>query len=146
MNIVRNALAVILGIVVCMFVNGGIIGISASIIPPPEGVNPSDMESIRANAHRFQPKHFVMPFLAHALGSLLGGLVAALIAATRKMTFALVIGCVHLLGGIAAAFLIPAPGWFIVLDLLVAYLPMAWLGGTIGGGGRGQGSGASSQP
>lgn len=50
------------------------------------------------------------------------------------MTFSLVIGFVHLLGGILAAFLIPAPVWFIVLDLFVAYIPMAWLGGKIGSG------------
>ena len=28
--------------------------------------------------------------------------------------------------------MIPAPTWFIVLDLLAAYLPMAWLGIQIG--------------
>lgn len=129
--IVRNILAVIVGIVVCMFVNGGIIAVSGTIIPLPDGLNPNDLESFKANAHLLQPKHFLMPFLAHALGSLIGGLVAALIAASRKMTFALVIGCVHLLGGIAAAFLIPAPVWFIALDLIVAYIPMAYLGGLI---------------
>jgi hypothetical protein len=132
--IVRNIFAVVVGIVVCMLVNGGIISFGPSLIPPPEGVNVNDLESVRANAHLFQAKHFMMPFLAHALGSLFGGLVAALIAATRKMTFAVVIGCVHLLGGIFAAFLIPAPVWFIALDLVVAYVPMAWLGGKLGGG------------
>ena len=132
--IVRNILAVIAGVVVCMLVNGGIISLSATLIPPPAGVNISDMESIRANLHLFEPKHFVMPFLAHALGSLLGGLVAALLAATRKMTFALIVGVVHLLGGIAAAFMIPSSAWFIALDLVAAYLPMAWLGGKLGGG------------
>jgi hypothetical protein len=136
MRIVRNILAVVLGVVVCMFANGGIIALSPAVIPPPEGVNPSDLESIQANAHLFQPKHFVMPFLAHAVGSLLGGLTAALVAATRKMTFALVIGAVHLVGGIAAAFLIPAPVWFLVLDLGAAYIPMAWLGGKLGGAGK----------
>lgn len=133
---VRNILAVVTGMLVCMLVNGGIISLSPSIIPPPEGVKPDDLESVRANMHLFQPRHFIMPFLAHALGSLFGGLVAALVAATRKMAFALVVGSVHLLGGILAAFLIPAPAWFIVLDLVVAYLPMAWLGGTLGLGRR----------
>jgi len=28
--------------------------------------------------------------------------------------------------------MIPAPDWFIVLDLLAAYLPMAWIAGRIG--------------
>jgi hypothetical protein len=135
-SIVRNILAVIVGIVVCMFVNGGIISLSGSIIPLPEGLNPNDLESFKANAHLLQPKHFIMPFMAHALGSLFGGLVAAFIAANRKMTFAVVIGCVHLLGGIAAAFMIPAPIWFIALDLIVAYIPMAYLGGMIAGKGK----------
>jgi hypothetical protein len=74
-----------------------------------------------------------MFFLAHALGSLLGGLIAALIARSRKTALALVVGAVHLAGGLAAAFMIPAPVWFLGLDLVVAYLPMAWLGGTLGG-------------
>ena len=37
------------------------------------------------------------------------------------------IGAFFLLGGVAASFMIPAPGWFIALDLLAAYIPMAWL-------------------
>ena len=132
MTIIRNILAVIVGVVVCMFVNGGIIAVSASVIPPPAGVNVNDMKSIEANAHLYQPKHFVMPFLAHALGSVVGGLVAALIAGSRKMTFAMVIGFVHLLGGITAAWLLPMPLWFEVFDLVAAYIPMAWLGGMLG--------------
>jgi hypothetical protein len=134
MKIVRNVLAVIVGLAVCMFVNGGIVAASSLVVPPPAGVDTSNMESLKANIHLFQPQHFLMPFLAHALGSLLGGLTAALIAASRKMAFALVIGVVHLIGGIAAATMIPAPAWFIALDLIVAYLPMAWLGGRIGRG------------
>jgi hypothetical protein len=33
---------------------------------------------------------------------------------------------------VAASFMIPAPAWFIALDLLVAYLPMAWLATQLG--------------
>lgn len=132
MNVkVRNVLAVILGIVACVLAKFIIISISGSIIPPPEGMNVNDLESIKANAHLFQPKHFIMPFLDHSLGSLIGGLVAAFVAANRKITFALVIGAIHLVGGIFAATIIPAPMWFISLDLVVAYIPMAYLGGLI---------------
>jgi hypothetical protein len=49
------------------------------------------------------------------------------------MTLALAVGGLHLMGGIAAAFMIPAPVWFVVLDLTLAYLPMAWLGGRLAG-------------
>ena len=72
------------------------------------------------------------PFLAHALGTLVGAAAAAMIAASHKMTIALGIGVFYLLGGILAATMIPAPMWFIVLDLVVAYIPMAWFGGKLG--------------
>ncbi len=130
----RNVLAVIVGLVVTMVVNGLLISISASVIPPPEGVDPNDMESITSNADKFQPQHFLFPFLAHALGSLVGALVAVLLSASRAMALALIVGAVHLIGGIAAAFLIPAPTWFVVADLAVAYLPMAWVGGRLATG------------
>jgi len=130
-SIVRNILAVVLGIVACFVAKFIIISISGSIIPPPEGMDMNDLESIKANAHLFQPKHFIMPFLDHSLGSLVGGSVAAFVAADRKITFALVIGAIHIIGGIIAAAIIPAPIWFIVLDLVVAYIPMAYLGGFI---------------
>jgi hypothetical protein len=50
------------------------------------------------------------------------------IAVSYKAQIAYVIGAVFLCGGVAASFMIPAPIWFIALDLLAAYLPMAWLG------------------
>jgi hypothetical protein len=47
---------------------------------------------------------------------------------------AYVVGGFFLVGGIAASAMIPAPTWFKALDVVLAYLPMAWLGGRIGGG------------
>ncbi|HEX2615887.1 MAG TPA: hypothetical protein VHL57_00010 [Flavobacteriales bacterium] len=128
----RNILAVLAGIVVCLLVNGALIRIGGKVIAPPAGVNVKDMESVRSHIHEFQPKHFLFPFLAHALGSLIGAFVAAKLAASNAMRLALVVGGVHLIGGIAAATMIPAPTWFVVLDLAAAYLPMAWLGGRMG--------------
>lgn len=125
--IIKNILAVIAGIVIGSVVNMGIIMMSSSIIPPPTGVDPSDMESLKANMHLFEFRHFIMPFLAHALGTLVGALVAFLIAANRKMTFALVIGVFFLLGGIVNVFMLPSPVWFIIVDLVGAYIPMAFL-------------------
>lgn len=109
----------------------GVIMLSGSIIPPPEGVDPSNMESIKANMHLFEAKHFVMPFLAHAVGSFVGALVAALLAVSRKMQIAVGLGIWTLIGGIMAATMIPAPTWFLVLDLGLAYIPMALLAGRL---------------
>lgn len=131
-TLLRNVLAVVAGIVIGGAVNSALIAASPSIIPPPTGVDVSNAESLSKAIHLFEPRHFVMPFLAHAVGTLAGALAAYLIAATYKARMAYLIGAVFLCGGVAASFMIPAPAWFIALDLLVAYLPMAWLATRIG--------------
>lgn len=127
----KNVLAVVLGLVIGSIVNGAIIQISGSIIPPPEGADLKTMEGLKASMHLFTPKNFIMPWLAHALGTLVGALVAALMAANNKMKFALVIGCIFLIGGISAVMMLPAPIWFNVVDLVFAYLPMGWIAGKM---------------
>lgn len=129
--ILRNILAAVAGILVGSFVNGGILNLSDGVIPLPEGVNPNDLESIKAHIHLYGPQNFIFPFLAHALGTLAGALVAALLAANNNMKLALGIGAFFLLGGITLVFLLPGPIWFAVVDLLGAYIPMGWLGGKL---------------
>ena len=128
---IKNILAVIAGLILGSAVNMGLVMISGSIIPPPEGADVTTMEGLKESIHLFQPKHFLFPFLAHALGTLVGAFVAGLIAANKKMTFALVVGILFLIGGIINTFMIPAPIWFNVLDLFMAYIPMAWFGGKL---------------
>lgn len=123
----RNMLAVVAGAIACFLLNGLLLEMLMVLNPPPEGFSPHDLTTFGL----LEPKHLLNAFIAHALPSLIGGAIAAFIAVTRKMTFALTVGALHLLGGIAAAFMIPAPAWFIALDLVVAYLPMAWLGGRL---------------
>ena len=89
---------------------------------------------MRASIHLFEPRHFVFPFLAHALGTFAGALAASFIAVSHKMKFAIGFGLFFLIGGIVAAFMIPAPTWFVVLDLVAAYIPMGWLAGRLTAG------------
>ena len=129
--IIKNILAVFTGIIVGGAVNMGIIMISGSIIPPPEGVDNTTMEGLKAGLHLFQPRHFIFPFLAHALGTFVGALLAAIIAETHKMKFALSIGIFFLAGGIGNIIMLPSPLWFTIVDLVGAYLPMAFLAGKL---------------
>lgn len=128
---VRNILAVIAGAVVGSMVNMGIIMVSGSIIPPPEGVDNTTVEGLKAGIHLFQPKHFLFPFLAHALGTFVGALVTAFIATNRKLLFAMIIGVFFLAGGIGNVLMLPSPLWFTLVDLIGAYLPMAFLAAWI---------------
>lgn len=128
---VKNILAVLAGVIAGGVLNMGIIMISGSIIPPPEGVDVTTAEGLQAGIHLFEPKHFIMPFLAHALGTLLGAFMAAKISTKHPMRFALGVGAWNLFGGIMAATMIPAPMWFILVDLIGAYIPMAFIAGKL---------------
>lgn len=117
----------LVGVLVGGGVNMLIVVTGPSIIPPPEGVDVSDMESIRNAIHLFSPRHFVVPFIAHSMGTLCGAWLAMKLTPDYGKALAYSVGLIFLAGGIAAATMIPAPLWFIVLDLVVAYIPMAWL-------------------
>jgi hypothetical protein len=131
-TILRNIAAGILGFVLGSVVNMALITVSSRVIPPPAGVDVSNVASMKASMHLYEAKHFLFPFLAHALGTFVGALVAFVVAGSRRATFAYTLGVLFLAGGITACFMIPAPAWFMALDLLVAYLPMAWLATQLG--------------
>lgn len=125
--IFKNTLAVIIGLFVGSVVNMAIILMSSSVIPPPNGADVTTMEGLKATMHLFEPKHFIFPFLAHAIGTFAGAATTVLIAANRKTEFALVIGAFFLLGGIVNVCTLPSPVWYNIVDLAFAYLPMAYL-------------------
>jgi hypothetical protein len=127
MGVLKNIIAFIVGVGVGSAVNMALITVGPSIIPPPAGVDMNSVESLAASIHLFEPRHFVFPFLAHALGTYLGALLGFLLSPTRRELIAWLIGALSLAGGVAASMLIPAPVAFIAIDLLFAYLPMAWL-------------------
>jgi hypothetical protein len=127
-TMLRNIFAVIIGLAVGGSVNMALIILGPHVIPPPAGVDMTSTQGLSASMHLLGPQHFVFPFLAHALGTLAGAMAGFLIAASHRSLLAYAIGAVSLAGGIAAAFMFPAPIWFIILDLGVAYIPMAWIG------------------
>ena len=128
MDILRNIGGLILGIITGMIVNYSVIAIGNMIIVPPLSSDFSSPEGLKASMPFFEWQHFVFPFLAHALGTFVGAVIAAAIAADSKMKFALTIGFFFLMGSIANMVLLPAPVWFLVIDFILAYVPMAYLG------------------
>lgn len=133
--ILKNMLALIAGALCGSVVNGFLILNSASIIPPPEGADLTTAEGLTAAMSMMEPKHFLIPFLAHALGTLIGAFITAKIASNYKMPLALLIGLLFFVGGTASVMMLPSPLWFNVVDLVGAYFPMAWIGGKLAGAG-----------
>jgi hypothetical protein len=89
------------------------------------------MEGLKAAMHLFGPKHFLMPFLAHSIGTLAGAFICVKIAASHHLNLALFIGFLFCAGGVANVIMLPSPVWFTIVDLVLAYFPMAWLGARL---------------
>lgn len=126
--IIKNILAVLAGLLLGNIVNGSLIFVSGSIIPPPSGFDNTTIEGLNASMHLMEPKHFLFPFLAHALGTLSGAFITAFLAANNHLKLALIIGVLFLIGGISMVYMLPSPLWFSITDLVFAYIPMAFLG------------------
>ncbi len=129
----KNFLIALVSVLVGMVVNMAIITISPNLIPPPEGVDMTTSEGLIAGMEFMEPKHFIMPFLAHALGTLVAVFMAIKLVPESKFSYAIFVAIPFFLGGTIMAYSVPAPVWFEVLDLVVAYIPMAWLGAKLAG-------------
>ena len=125
-SIIKNILAIIAGVLVGSIVNMALIIFGSQIIPLPDGVDPM-------NAKMWEFKYFIFPFLAHAIGTLSGAFIAGKFSFSYHLMLAICIGVFFLAGGIYMVFILPAPIWFISVDLILAYIPMAWLGWKLSG-------------
>lgn len=129
----RNVLSVIAALFIGGIINAGIIKWGAGMFPVPEGVDPNDIESIKANAHLYNFSHFIMPFIAHAMGTLVGAYAVSRFAASRHKMLALIIGGFFFLGGLTMAIFLPEFWKYSIGDLLLAYFPMALIGWKLAG-------------
>ena len=125
-TIITNILVLLGGCVFGSVVNMGLIIAGNQLIPMADGMNPMD-------ATMWDIKYFIFPFLAHAIGTLSGAFIVARYTASHHMILAISIGIFFLLGGISMVFIMPAPVWFIVADLSLAYIPMGWYGWKLTG-------------
>jgi len=130
--ILKNILVVIGGMMIGGMVNLQLAVNAGKIVPFPPGVDTSDPDKILDYIHLFEPKNFLIIFVAHALGTLIASFIIARFAATQNFRLALIPGFMFLIGGIIMTRMVDAPTWFDGMDLLLAYLPMALLGYLLG--------------
>ncbi len=126
--ILKNIIGLLAGLVIGYIVNMSIIMLSGFLVTPPEGHDMQTIEGLQAAMPFMTWKHYIMPFLAHAIGTGVGAYFAARIAATYKLVFALVTGAFFLAGGVSMVMMLPSPMWFNITDIALAYIPMALMG------------------
>jgi len=131
MKIFINIIAVVLGLVIGMVVNMLIIKYGSVLIPNPDGYINTNEEGMRATMHLLTPKHFIIPWLAHALGTLSGAIIAFKIARIHQFYMASIVSLFFLVGGTYMVIILPSPTWFNIVDLGLAYIPMAWIANKI---------------
>lgn len=68
----------------------------------------------------------VIPIMAHAAGTFVGCLLVALKAPKHRQLSTWIVCGLFMVGSISVAWLFPLPMAFIIADLTIAYLPVAW--------------------
>lgn len=131
-NTLRNILVTIGGWIVGSIVNTIIVLLGPSLIPPPDGAILNTMEGLAEAMPKMGAEHFIMPFLSHAIGTLVGAFFVARLAASAHFWCVLVIALLFFAGGLYMALQLPAPLWFELTDLIGAYFPMGVLGYLLG--------------
>jgi len=127
---IRYILGVVCGVVAGSVFNMAVIVVSWALYPLPEGTNTSDTEAMKPYIQSLPTTAFLIVLVAHAGGALVGGLIAALIGKRAPLLLGAIVGAFFLLGGIMNAMSLPAPLWFVVVDL-VAYIPCGILGARL---------------
>jgi hypothetical protein len=130
--VLKNILVAVAAAVVGSIANMSLVILGGVVVPPPAGYDLNTMEGLAAAMPQMQPMHFLFPFLAHAVGTLVGALIVARFAASRQLQISLIIGSLFFVGGLQMVMELPSPMWFNVLDLGLAYFPMALLAHKLG--------------
>ncbi|MCH2160424.1 MAG: hypothetical protein MK085_00980 [Phycisphaerales bacterium] len=132
---IRNILAVILGIIVGMIFNMAVVILNTAVLyPVPEGFDWNDTEKVAEYFSGLPLTAFLVVLVAHLGQAFFGGLVAAAISRNAAMTVAMIVGVLSMLFGIANMMMMPNPAWMWIEVPL--YLLAAWLAARIVLGGR----------
>ncbi len=123
-QIFKNIAIIILGIIIGMIIISGIHFLEGLVFVKPENFN-------HMNAMNWDLKYFIFPFLAHSIGTLSGAFIASKLLRGNNIIIPLTVGVFFLWVGIYMVMIIPAPIWFISLDLILCYITMALLGWKI---------------
>ena len=133
MTIIKDISLFVIGMILGGSINMVLVETGMFVFPAPSGFDLSTEEGLKSAMSLLSFEHFIFPFLSHALGTLTGAIFVSRFA-QHKQILAYSIGIAFMIGGIAMVFMVGGPIWFIIIDLTIAYLPMAWLGLRIGRG------------
>ncbi|MBK7636720.1 MAG: hypothetical protein IPJ13_22465 [Saprospiraceae bacterium] len=130
--IFKNILVVILAIAAGMIAMMAGHQISNVILPPPEGMDVSNMESFVANAHKLTTGHWILALLSHAFGPLVSGFIVAKYSAAHHRQLLWIVAGAWIIAGVLNLMAIHHLLWFKIADILM-YVPMTFIGAKLSG-------------
>lgn len=130
---IRQVLAVLIGIVVCGLVVGLVEMANLQLHPAPAGMDFHDPAQVAAHVANLPAAAFAIVLAAWTLGSLAGGATAARISRSWPRACALFVAGFMLAGVGYNIAMFPHPPWMSVLGLLLP-VPAALLGARIAAG------------
>ncbi len=128
--VLRSIGGVVVGLAVGSLLITGVQLVSIMVYPLPDGIDPHDIEALKALLGDIPVGALLFVLLSYCVGTFAGAAVAARIAGRLHMLHAIVVGGFFLAGGIMNLIQIPHPGWFI-FPCLAIFMPSAWLGGRL---------------
>jgi len=129
LHILKRTLVIFISLFAGAMLNGALINVSNQIIPPPVGFDLTTAEGLQAAMPHMGPEHFLFPFLAHALGTLLSAILITRFLKSQQLVFSMFSGIIFLIAGVSMVLMLPeTPIYFVLVDLIGAYIPMAYLG------------------
>jgi hypothetical protein len=130
--IVRSVLAVIVGMLVAFVLIAMVEMLGMRVYPPPAGMDPTNLESIKAAMARVPLGALLFVLLAYTVGSVAGGWVAARFAPSARMMHAMIVAALLFGAGLMNLMTIPHPTWFWVVSSAIYWLG-AWSGAQAAG-------------
>lgn len=124
----KKLLFLLIALILGATFNSILLNVGMKIIPPPQGFDMNNPLELAKAMKVMEVRHFLFPFLAHALGTLFGVIFFTYFSKSNKLFFPMLIAGLFFAGGLYMVLILPSPIWFNVLDLVLAYFPMALLG------------------
>ena len=127
----RNIIAVIVGLLTGMIVHMALLFLNTTIFPLPEGISMMDPEASKdpafiAYVANMPAMGYIGVMIAHLSQTFIGGLVVGRMARSHHIVLAMVIGVLTLIGGVVNLIDLPHP-WWMWLEVPL-YLITAWYG------------------
>jgi MFS family permease len=123
----KNALAVIAGLLAAFVVFTAIQGLGSILHPFPKDLNMQDPEAVKEYVKTLPASALVLVLAGYMLGSLVAGLVVGKVSKSPKRTLPLITGIILTAGAIANLAMLPHPVWFMVINVII-YIPFVLAG------------------